>query len=111
MTKTPNNPALNVGFLNRICDAIGLTPSALAVAAGVNIADVELLLGPRYLVTEIDLDDTWWAILAYVEKRTALMLAVRQDLSKALQSDRARRAARMARFHARPRRSAPRRPL
>lgn len=84
-------------FLQRILDALELTPHTLAKAIGVKRREIEAMLAPRHALAEIDRDDTWQRIAEYVDKRLALTLAVKAELNAALQQDRARHAARLQR--------------
>lgn len=91
MEKTPT-------FLQRIIDALELTPHKLAKAIGVPRKEIEAMLAPRHALAEIDRDATWWLIAEYVDKRLAMTMAVKADLNAALQRDRAQRAARLDRW-------------
>lgn len=84
-------------FLQRIIDALELTPHKLATAIDVPRREIEAMLAPRHALAEIDRDETWWRIAEYVDKRVAMSLAVKAELNAALQQDRTRRAARLDR--------------
>lgn len=88
-------------FLQRICIALEVTPRGLARKLGVPYKEIEPLLSPRHMLAEIDRDPTWWKIAEYVDKRMAMHMAVKNELNKALQQDRTKRAARLARVSAR----------
>lgn len=91
MEKTPT-------FLQRILDALEMKPWQLAQAIGVPHREIKAMLAPRHALAEMDRDDTWWLIAAYVDKRLALTLAIKADLNAALQRDRVKRAAQLQRW-------------
>jgi hypothetical protein len=94
----------------RICHALDLTPEELAASAQVDYEEIAPLLDARIgLLVEQDRDDTWWKISEYVDSQLAMLLVVKMELTKALQNERARRAARIAQALERPKRSSPRR--
>ena len=81
----------------RICKALDEPPRMLASNLGIPYSELEPLLKERYLVAEIDRDETWWLIAEHVGKRLALLMAIKLELEKALQRDRAARIVRSAR--------------
>lgn len=91
-------PTKDQTFLVRICAALELTPRVLAKKLGVPYKEIEPLLNARHMLAEIDRDETWWKIAQYVDGRLAMHMAVKNELSKALQRDRVKRAARIARY-------------
>lgn len=93
-----NAPTKDQTFLVRICAALELTPRVLARKIGVPYKEIEPLLSARHLLAEIDRDATWWKIAQYVDDRLAMHMAVKNELSRALQRDRVKRAARMGKL-------------
>lgn len=85
-----------------------MPPRMLAAEIGVPYAELEPLLLPRHMIVEIDRDDTWWKIAAYVEQRLGAIMAIRLELNKALQRDRAQRAVRIAQQRQRLKKPSPR---
>lgn len=102
--RTGKEPDSSDTFLMRICHALDETPQELAKSIGVKYkADIFPLLGPRNTVAEMERDDTWFLISEYVAKKMGYLMAVRMELDKALQQDRARRAVqvnRLRNYHA-----------
>lgn len=94
--RTGKEPSVEDSFLWRICHALDETPRVLARNIGVPYKDLEpLLKGPR---VDIDRDEVWWLIDEHVARKLGALLAIRQEMNRALQDDRVRRAARMERF-------------
>lgn len=80
----------------------------LAARIGVPYDELEPLLDERHKLVEIDRDDVWWKISEYVSVRLGEFMAIRHELDKALQRDRASRAVRIARQRERVKRPSPR---
>jgi len=80
----------------------------LAASIGVPYAELEPLLDARHLLAEIDRDETWWMIAEYVDKRLGEMMAIRLELSRALQRDRTKRALRIEHLKQRSKKPSPR---
>ncbi len=68
----------------------------LAANIGVEYDELAPLLDERIAVVEIDRDEVWWKISEHLAKRLGELMAARKELNKALQKDRAARAARIA---------------
>lgn len=83
-------------FLWRICKALDEPPRVLAANIGVPYSELKPLLAPRHELAEMDRDEVWWRLSEYVNQRLGLMMAIRSELNKALQRDRANRAVRIA---------------
>lgn len=97
--RTGKEPSAEDSFLWRICHALDLTPKELAKSIGVAYKEVEpLLVGQQQMLAEIDRDEVWWLIYEFIGKRMGYMMAVRHELDKALQKDRAKRLNRHKRF-------------
>lgn len=96
-----NTPTKDETFLQRICTALEVTPRGLARKLGVPYKEIEPLLSPRHMLAEIDRDPTWWKISEFVDRRIAMHMAVKNELNKALQQDRVKRAARLGRLQRR----------
>lgn len=97
--RTGKEPSVNDSFLWRICHALDETPRMLAKNVGVEYEDIHPLLeGASASLIEIDRSDTWFKISEYVARKTGLLMAVRSELDRKLQSDRAKRASRLERF-------------
>lgn len=94
--RTRRNPSAEDSFLARICHALDVPPRMLAARIGVPYAEIEPLLGHRHMLAEIDRDETWWLIAEHVNTRIGELMAIRHELDKALQRDRAARAVRVA---------------
>lgn len=85
-----------------------MSPRTLARKMGVPFSEIEPLLDDRHKLVEIDRDDTWWKISKFVDDRLAMAMAIKQELSRALQHDRVKRAARIKRYGQRDKRPSPR---
>ncbi len=101
-------PTTNDTFLVRICHALQETPRQLAINLGVEYAELEPLLDERHLLVELDRDEVWWKLSEYVDKRLGSVMAVRSELQRYLQKDRARRAVRIERHLKRDKKPPPR---
>jgi plasmid maintenance system antidote protein VapI len=102
------NPTADDTFLERICIALDMPPRMLAHAIGVEYAELEPLLDARHKLVEIDRDEVWWKLAEYVNVRLGTLMAIRHELDKALQRDRASRAVRIARQRQRVKKPSPR---
>lgn len=93
-------PRASDTFLQRICYALDKSPKALARAIGVDYKTelAPLLQGNRSLLAEIDRDEVWWKISEYVSKQIGSLMAIKGELNRALQNDRAKRVLRHKRF-------------
>lgn len=97
--RTGNEPNSSQTFLWRICHALDIPPKELAREIGVDYQkDLAPLLAERRHVVEIDRDETWWLISDFVARRTGLLMAIKLELDRALQKDRAARVTRQKRF-------------
>ena len=101
-------PTPNDTFLVRICYALQESPRQLAISIGVEYAELEPLLDERYMLVELDRDEVWWKLSEYVDKRLGTVMAVRSELQRYLQKDRARRAVRIERHLGRDKKPPPR---
>lgn len=106
--RTGKNPTVEDTFLVRICHALDMPPRMLAAQIGVPYDELEPLLGERHLLVEIDRDEVWWKIAEHVSVRIGELMAVRHELDKALQKDRASRAVRIAKQRQRDKKPSPR---
>lgn len=71
----------------------------LAKNIGVDYAELEPLLhGLASTLVDIDRDDVWIKIDEYVARKLGMLLAIKYEMNKALQSDKEKRAQRMQRF-------------
>lgn len=105
----PPIPKVEQTFLARICTALGTSPRDLAKTLGVSYKnDIAPLLHPRHLVAEIDRDEVWMLLARHVDERTAMLLAIRFEMTKALATDRNKRAVRIATQRARDKKGSPR---
>lgn len=86
-----------------------MPPRMLADAIDVPYAELEPLLGERYLLAEIDRDEVWWKIAEYTSVRIGQLMAIRHELDQSLQQDRAKRAVRIVQQRKLPGRPPPRR--
>lgn len=97
--RTRKDPEVTDSFLWRICHALDEPPRMLAKNAGVDYKDLEpLLVGNRARLAEVDRDATWWAISEYVTKKLGLLMGVKEELNRALQSERVKRATKIERY-------------
>lgn len=85
-----------------------MPPRMLAARIGVPYTELEPLLGQRHMLAEIDRDDVWWKIAEHVNVRIGELMAIRHELDKALQKDRASRAVRIAKQRQRVKKPSPR---
>lgn len=80
----------------------------LAARIGVEYAELEPLLDDRHKLVEIDRDEVWWKLAEHVNVRIGELMAIRHELDKALQKDRASRAVRIAKQRQRLKKPSPR---
>jgi len=85
-----------------------MKPTELASVLEVPYADVYKMLDQRHNVVEIDRDEVWWQIAGIIDEQLGLLMAVRLELSKALQKDRTQRALRHAQVRERVKKPSPR---
>lgn len=83
-------------FLWRICKALDEPPRMLAHNIGVPYHQLAPLLSDRFHLAEIDRDEVWWKVAAYVDERMGILMAIRHEMTRALNTDRSKRAARIA---------------
>lgn len=97
--RTRKDPDVNDSFLWRICHALDEPPRMLAKNIGVEYKELlPLLQGQRGALAEVDRDEVWWKISEYVSRKTGMLLAIREELNRALQADRVKRVSRIQRF-------------
>lgn len=97
--RTGKEPEVSDSFMWRICHALDEPPRMLAKNAGVEFKDLAPLLeGRRGLLAEVDRDHVWWAVSDYVNKKLGLMLGIKEELNRALQSERVKRATKLERY-------------
>ena len=89
-------PTTSDSFVWRICKALDEPPRILAMKIGVPYHELAPMLDDRHKLVEIDRDEVWWKLSAYVKSQLAMLLAVQHELDKALQKDRADRVVRTA---------------
>lgn len=106
--RTGKNPTAEDTFLWRICHALDVPPRMLAARLGVDYAELEPLLDHRHKLVEIDRDEVWWKLAEYVSVRLGEIMAIRHELDKSLQKDRASRAVRIAKQRQRDKKPSPR---
>lgn len=106
--RTGKNPTVEDTFLVRICHALDVPPRMLAARIGVEYAELEPLLDDRHKLVEIDRDEVWWKLAEYVNIRLGELMAIRHELDKSLQKDRAARALRIAHHRRRDKKPSPR---
>lgn len=100
--RTGIQPETAQTYLERICAALDYTPRELAKFIGVAYKDLEPLLRPLNEVADINKDNVWWLIAAFVDRRMAAHLAVKAELNRALTQQRTQQAARLAQLRSRP---------
>lgn len=106
--RTGSLPTSSDSFLWRVCKALDEPPRMLAANIGVPYEELEPLLYDRHKLAELDRDEVWWKIAEYADKRMGLIMAIRVELNKALQRDRAKRAVRVASMRTRTGKGSPR---
>lgn len=96
--RTKKDPEVSDSFLWRICHALDEPPRMLAKNIGVEFHELAPLLdGERWVLAEVDRDHVWLEISAYVDRKTAMLMAVREELTRALHKERVRRATKLQR--------------
>lgn len=95
-SRTGSPPTAEDPLLLRVCKALDEPPRLLAYNIGVRFSDVAPLLDRQHALAGLDLDDVWWSVAERVDLRIGQLMAAREDLNRALQRDRSRRAARHA---------------
>lgn len=90
-------PETSDSFLMRICKALDEPPRMLAYNLGVDYSELEPLLDDRHKLAEMDKDYVWWELSRYVDERLGVLMAIRFEMTKALEKDRSRRAVRAVR--------------
>lgn len=99
--RTGKEPKVTDSFLWRICHALDEPPRMLAKNAGVDYKELlPLLDGQRSMLVDIDRDEVWWRISEYVSRKMGSLMAIREELNRALQADRVKRVTRIERFRA-----------
>lgn len=85
----------------RVCKALDLTPKQLAKKLKLSYDDdvQPLLSGGKSTIGELDRDEIWWKIDMYVSKRMGFLMAIKSELAKGIQKDRARRVLTQERFN------------
>ncbi len=106
--RTGKRPTVDDTFLWRICHALDMPPRMLAAAIDVPYTELEPLLDERHLLVEMDRNEVWWKLAEFVNERMGMLMAVRHELDKSLQKDRAARAVRIAHLKARDKKPSPR---
>lgn len=87
------------GILGQMMEAMGETPRSLAEKLKVNRGDIVALMGAKKsTASDMLTDEVWWKLSEYVAKQIGVYLAVRAELNKLLQSQRAERAERVRRL-------------
>lgn len=92
----------------RICHALDMKPHELAKTIGLKYKDVQPLEDARIGELNFSGDDTWWRVSEYVDRQLGLLLAIKMDLSRALQKDRSAQALRREQLAARGGKPSPR---
>lgn len=106
--RTVSPPKVTDTFLWRVCKALDEPPRMLASNIGVSYDELAPLLDQRHQLAEIDRDEVWWKVAEYADRRLGEIMAIRGELSKALQRDRSKRAVRIAAHRARERKGSQR---
>lgn len=97
--RTLKAPDVTDSFLWRICHALDEPPRMLAKNAGVEYKDLEpLLQGNRARLAEIDRDHVWWAVSEYVTYKLGMLMGIKEELNRALQAERVKRATKLERY-------------
>jgi len=87
------------GFVNLICDALDIPPRALAAKLGVEYAELKLLMDTKaVMLAEVDMNETLWKLSAFVAEKLGVFMAVKEQLDRKLQADRANRIMRIKRM-------------
>ena len=107
-SRTGRTPSVDDTFLWRICHALDLPPRMLAANIGVAYAELEPLLDARHVLVELDRDEVWWRISEYTDHRLGELMAIKREMSRALQRDRVKRAYRIEHLKSRTKKKPPR---
>ena len=92
-------PTKDDNFLAAICAALDLTPRQLAKKIGVDYREVEpLLKGTPGENVELDRDEVFIKLNAYLTDRMGLLMAARFTFDKVLQKQRTQRLMNMERI-------------
>jgi len=87
------------GIFERIVLALDDTPKGLAEKLGVDVKDLTpLMKTDAKTVSDLETDDVWWALAGHVSKRIGMLLAIKYEMNKLLQGQRAVRAERKRRL-------------
>lgn len=115
--RSGGHPDASQRFIQRILHALDMTPRDLArelaqregrsdqVRLSKDIA--YLLTKSEHQITDVDRDELWFLIEAYVDEQLAYLLAVKHELNRALQKQREQRILRRQRQETRDSVSAP----
>lgn len=97
--RTGKKPTADDSFVWRICHALDIMPAELAYELGVTVEDVYAVLDlPLQDIAESEHDTVLWALSEYVAAKLGYLMAVKHQLDRKLQKERAVRVDRMARF-------------
>lgn len=107
-SRTGAEPNGTQPILRRVLHALDLHPHELAKAIGLRMKDIKPLLDERASMLDLTGDDTWWRISEYVDRQVGTLLAVKMDLSRALQKDRGAQVLRRELLAARDHKPSPR---
>lgn len=92
-------PTVNDSFFVRICNALGVPPRVLAKDIGVKYAEIKpLLTGSAGELVDVDRDEVWLRLYEHVSAKMGMLIAIRHELDKKLQTDRKKRLLRTERF-------------
>lgn len=97
--RTNGRPKATDSFLKRICHALDEPPRMLAANLDVAFSELRpLLKGHPGSLVEMDRDEVWFSISAYINVKIGTLTAIKYELDKALQSQRRLRVSRVERF-------------
>lgn len=106
--RTGQEPVAEHTLVERVCHALDFTLPELAASSGIPYDELAPLVIRHFEVAELDRSDTWWTISEYVDRRLAMCLALKAELTKITERDRSKRALRLAQSLQRSKRSSPR---
>lgn len=96
-------PEANDPFIWRICYALELHPTELAERLGVNYAkEIKPLLRNTSGQIGFEYDELWLKIQDLVSEKIGYCMAVRSEIDRAVQKERAKRIQRYEQFKSRP---------
>lgn len=96
-------------LLLRICEALEIKPRNLAIRLKLDYhLHVRPLIGAGVDRPEIDKDETWLTIAAYVDERLGGLMAIRHEMTISLERERAQRMLHTVSHLQRTKRSSPR---